>query len=144
MGNLTLIRPAPPYKALGVALDLLHLKDPFSGWDSRQLVSTVKGAILRNHYILLKQEDRYTGFACWGRCSEEVGEGYINGTLHPTYRDCESGEHFLLFIIQAETSGQLKEMIRFMKQHHPDCKVYGRRFRKHQSKLAPVTLLHKH
>ncbi len=139
--NFTLIRPAPPFKALGIALDLLHKEKPFCDWDSKQLVSTVKGAIRRNHYILSRQGERYTGFACWGLCSEKAADGYLNGRYSPTYQDCLDGDHFLLFIIQAQQTKHFKEIVRFMKRHYPGIKVFGKRFHLDKDKLTPKKLV---
>ena len=140
LANPTLIRPAPPFKALGIALNLLHLEKPFSDWDAKQLISTVKGSIKRNHYILAQENGQYTGVACWGLCSEDVGMRYVNGEHQPSYQDCLKGDHFLLFIIYAKQTKSLKEIIRFMKHHHPDRKVFGRRFHSDKQELSSKIL----
>lgn len=141
MGKISLIRPSPPIKAVGIALDLLHLQEPFATWPAHELISTVKGAIKRDHYILLKEDEKYVGVACWGLCSEETGAAYISGTARPSYSDCSKGEHLLLFIIHAHSSVQLKTLTAFIKKYHPGRKVFGRRFHKGKPKLSSKMVL---
>lgn len=141
MGKITLIRSSPPIKAVGIALDLLHLQEPFAKWPAHELVSTVKGSIKREHYILVKEDDKYVGIACWGLCSEETGAEYISGMTRPSFSDCAEGENLLLFIIHTQTSAQLKTLTTFIKKYHPGHKVFGRRFHKGKPKLSSKTVL---
>lgn len=140
MSDILLVRPNPPIKAVGIAMDLLHLQEPFANWEARELVSTVKGAVKRNHYVFSKEGNNFTGFACWGLVPEEIGEAYVNGQHRPSFQDCENGNAFLLFIIHAQKRSHLTEIVRFMKTEYPDHKVFGRRFRKARENLASVKL----
>ncbi|MCG8491532.1 MAG: toxin-activating lysine-acyltransferase [Sneathiellales bacterium] len=140
MSEILLVRPNPPIKAVGIALDLLHLQAPFANWEAKELVSTIKGAVKRNHYVFSKEDRKFTGFACWGLVSEEIGKAYVKGLHRPSFQDCENGNAFLLFIIHAQKRNHLTEIVRFMKTEYPDHKVFGRRFRKTRGNLASVTL----
>ncbi|MBL4906898.1 MAG: toxin-activating lysine-acyltransferase [Sneathiella sp.] len=141
MGNISLVRPSPPIKAVGIALDLLHLQEPFSTWPAHELVSTVKGAIKRNHYILAKDDKGYVGVACWGLCNEETGINYTSGKVRPSFADCSQGENILLFIIHAQETSHLKAMVQFIKKYHPGFKVYARRFHQGKSGLSAKTVI---
>lgn len=133
------MRPSPPIKGLGIALDLLHLQEPFASWPAHELVSTVKGAVKRGHYILLKEDGRFVGIGCWGLCSTETGEAYISGKTRPSFKDCTEGDNLLMFIVYTQKTAQLKALTRFIKEYHPGFKIYARRFHQGRKGLKAKT-----
>ncbi|GLQ05592.1 hypothetical protein [Sneathiella chinensis] len=140
MQSFSFIQPAPPIRGMGIALDLLHTKTPFSNWNAKELISTVKGAARRGHYIILKDGDTFGAVACWGRCTKEIGEAYVAGQRTPTFQDCQQGDHLIMFILQADKPEYLKAITRFVKDLHPGAIAYGRRYHAHRPKLTSRAL----
>jgi hypothetical protein len=124
---------------MGIILDLLHREKPFCDWSAGQLISTVKGAVRREHYVIAKDGPSYMGAACWGLCRADIAEAYLRGQRQPSYDECLGGDTTLIFVIQARSASAVKVMTDMIRQQAPG-PIAARRFRASHTALAPVRL----
>lgn len=137
--NIELVKPQPGIVSLGIAMDMMYRAKPFSRWETKQLVGTVRGAIRRDHYLFLKEGDQYCGFACWGECTDEVGDAWSKGEAQPTYEQCSEGDCIVLFIVYMIDDKYMKEGFRLFREKYAGRRLYGRRHK--GDVIRPVKLL---
>lgn len=136
--DIQLVKPTPGILSLGIALDLLHQARPFANWQAAQLVGTVRGAIRRGHYLFIKDGGRFVGFACWGECTDEVGDAWSKGEAQPSFKQCTEGDAIVLFIVHMQDEKYMREAFKLFRKEYSGRTLYGRRHK--NRKIRPLKL----
>lgn len=132
--RLVAIQPRNNFFALGLAVNMLRGKEPFSGYNFGRLSSVLAGEVLRKHFLFAARAGKPVGYAGWARCSETVAKGWIENNRIPSYEECRAGDWAILLTFFAETRDVTFFLTRECRKRNPNAKIaavrdYGERRR---------------
>ena len=114
-------------QALGYAINLLQLHEPFAQTRFNELVSTLIGQVRRRHYVFTVQDEEPVGYAGWALCAGEVAEAWVEWQRVPSFAECVDGECFVGLTWFAATREANAFQTRHLRDLYPGAKVYWRR-----------------
>lgn len=120
-------QPAQPIAALGMAVDLMFRRKPFSELKFGHIVPMIRGQILRGHYLIAFRGDRPVGFSGWAECTTDIAERWMREGYLPTYEECKSGDCAMLMTVVSSERDTTFALIRAMRLRYPNRRIYFKR-----------------
>ena len=138
-GELKALRPGNPVFALGLAVDYLMTKTPFSNLKFGDWSRVLTGQINRNHYFFVMQDGRAVGFCGWAFADRSEGEAWLSGKS-VELDDASTGDSLIINIWEA-ASNEVNDFMRaqMRKIGRDKQMLYARRVSKDGS-VRPVRL----
>ena len=121
-------RQAPlPIVALGVAVDLMFRRKPFSDFRFGAMVSVIRGQILRGHYLIAYRGNQPVGYIGWAECSQAIAERWMREGYSMTHDECRSGDCCVLITVVSSETDTTVALIRASRQRYPNRRIYFKR-----------------
>lgn len=114
-------------QALGYAINLLQLHEPFVKTRFKELVSTLIGQVRRRHYVFTVKDKEMVGYAGWALCGGEVAEAWVKWQRVPSFAECVDGECFVGLTWFAATGEANAFQSRHLRDLYPNRKACWRR-----------------
>jgi hemolysin-activating ACP:hemolysin acyltransferase len=120
-------QPSNGFSALGMAVDLLYRRDPFSQYKFGPLVSVLRGQILRGHYLLAFRGEQAVGYSGWAECTTDIAQRWLRDGYMPTHDECKGGDCAILINVVSSETATTFALIRAMRLRYPNRPVYFKR-----------------
>jgi hypothetical protein len=127
--ELKFARHPQPMVALGMAVNFLSTKVPFSLHPTGVVVPSVGGQVNRGHYLFGLRSDRIVGFLGWGLGDEALGRSFSEATSDLSAVDLSHGRCVIIMYIASNDRGFTKSAIGKLAQLYPNHVYYGRRYK---------------
>ncbi len=125
--GLRCIRLDEPYKALGLAVNMLAKVEPYAHYCMDGLIPTVMAEIQRGHYCFTLQDKRVLGYAGWALCTPEVARAWVEGRYKPNSAECLNGSAPVLVTFHSKSRTATFVQIRYLRSLYPGQEVFFRR-----------------
>jgi hemolysin-activating ACP:hemolysin acyltransferase len=122
--KLTSRRLQNPIFALGLAVELLRSRPPFTRFRFGKFASVVKGQIKRGHYLFTFRGNQPVGYMGWAECSETIARAWMEEGYNPTYKECMSGDCCVLITFVSPAKDVTFHQIRQSRLLYPDRPIY--------------------
>ena len=116
-----------PYKALGLAANILSKVEPYGHYRMDVLIPTLWAEIQRGHYVFTRQDETVIGYAGWALCDPEVARAWVEGRYTPNYQECVDGSAPVLLTFHSKSRTATVRQIRHMRSLYPGQEVFFRR-----------------
>jgi len=113
-----------PLIALGLAVELLRGKPPFSRFRFGKFASVVKGQIRRGHYLFTFRGNQPVGYMGWAVCEEHIARAWMEEGYNPTYKECMTGNTCVLITFVSPNREVTFHQIRQSRLLYPDHQIY--------------------
>lgn len=110
--------------ALGLAVELLRSRPPFTRFRFGKFASVIKGQIRRGHYLFTFRGNQPVGYMGWAECSENIARAWMEEGYNPTYKECTSGDTCVLITFVSPTKSVTFHQIRQSRLLYPDRPIY--------------------
>ena len=125
--GLRCIRLDEPYKALGLAANMLAKVEPYAHYRTDALIPTLMAEIQRGHYCFTLQGERVLAYAGWALCTPEVARAWVVGQYKPDYDECLTGSAPVLVTFHSKRRAATLLTIRYLRSLYPGQEVFFRR-----------------
>lgn len=138
-------RVAEPVHAFGLALDLLFTRTPFRDHAFGPFAASVKGQILRGHYVFTFRDGVPAGYAGWGLCDAAVARAWIERRRMPRHDECLAGGTFVGFVFSANGRDVAIRQARYCRETYPQHEfAYLREYGARRRMFDSATLAWRH
>lgn len=101
--RLALFRHRDPFAALGSAALFVSQAEPFSTYPFGPWMDTIKGQILRNHYVFSQSDGRIVGYCGWALTDHAAAEDWAHGRRTLSFDECRDGPCVVVMAARALT-----------------------------------------
>lgn len=113
-----------PIVALGLAVELLRGRPPFSRFRFGKFASVIKGQIRRGHYLFTFRGNQPVGYMGWAVCEERIAKAWLEEGYNPTFKECMSGDTCVLITFVSPSREVTFHQIRQSRLLYPDRPIY--------------------
>jgi hemolysin-activating ACP:hemolysin acyltransferase len=113
-----------PVLALGLAVELLRGRPPFTRFRFGKFASVIKGQIRRGHYLFTFRGRMPVGYMGWAECTEAIARAWMEEGYNPTYKECMSGDSCVLITFVSPSKDVTFHQIRQSRLLYPDRPIY--------------------
>lgn len=126
--GLRCIRLDDPYRALGLAANMLAKVEPYAQYRMDGLIPTLMAEIQRGHYLFTLKGERVLGYAGWALCTPELARAWVEGRYKPNYAECVNGSAPVLVTFHSKSRAATVLQIRYLRSLYPGQEVFFRRY----------------
>ena len=123
--GLTVRRLSGHWGRLGVALHFVARQEPFAGFRSADLVSTLNAQIQREHCLFALDGERVVGYLGWAQYDAAVAQSFALGGPPPPNALAHGKDVVWILTAAATHQAALMALVRTLRTDHPGMRVMG-------------------